>query len=221
MLSRQLLQTQETERRRISRELHDGIAQDLCGLKINLDALLLDSQGLTSEEREQVAEMSKAVLHSIACVRDLAYDLHPPELENPDLGETIRRYCDDLVRRTSLRIHFMAVDVDEVRLGFETRLALFRLVQEALINITKHAFATHVLIHLRFSSSEVILRIEDDGRGFDVRERFGAAVGERKMGLHVMRERVAMLNGEIHIESQPPSGTRILIRIPCVEGQDA
>lgn len=221
MLSRQLLQAQETERRRISRELHDTIAQDLCGLKINLDTLLLDSPGQTPEERERVAKMSRAVHRSIVSVRDLAYDLHPPELENTDLVETIRRHCDDIVGRTAMGIDLLAIGIEDVRLNLDTRLALYRLVQEGLINITKHADATHVLIHLCFSAPDIILRIQDNGRGFDVRERFGAAVAERKMGLHVMRERVAMLNGEIRVESQPSLGTSILVRIPCMEGEDA
>ena len=221
MLSRQLLQAQESERRRISRELHDSIAQDFCSLKINLDTLLLDSPGLTSQEQKKVAEMSRAIHRSIGCVRDLAYDLHPPEVENEDLAETIRLYCEDFSQRTAMSLDFITDGLEGVRLDFDTRLALYRLVQESLLNINKHANATHVLISLCASFPYLLLQIEDNGKGFDVRERFEAAVKERRMGLHIMQERAAMLRGEMHIESHPPLGTSILVRIPYEEGEHA
>jgi signal transduction histidine kinase len=108
----------------------------------------------------------------------------------------------------------------DLKLDFDTEINLYRLIQESLNNVRKHANADHVAIRIVASSPNIILRIEDNGRGFDVDGRLAKALQEKCMGLTSMEERVSLLNGTMSIKSQPSRGTRILIEVPCKEIRD-
>jgi signal transduction histidine kinase len=213
-LSRALVKVQEIERQEISRDLHDNLAQDLSSLKISLDTLLDDRPEFSFGDREKVSKLSRGVQRSISYVRDMIYDLHPAGLEHIGLAETIRVYCEEFGARNAKKVEFFSVGTGDLKLSFDTEIALYRLVQEGLTNIGKHADASHITIRLSGSFPHIILRIEDNGKGFDLQTRIFEALKERRMGLQIMQQRVALLNGEMVIDSRPRLGTKILVKVP-------
>jgi two-component system NarL family sensor kinase len=220
ILSQELLKTQEIERKRLSCDLHDNLAQDLAALKMGLHIFLDDQPGIPVEKRRRASELSGMVQRSIMAVRNIAHGLYPAGLEQLGLVRTVRRYCEDFSKRTAHEVDFASVGLEAIELDFDTKIVLYRLIQESLNNIQKHADATRVTIKLAASFPHIMLRIEDDGKGFYVEERLDAALRERRMGLWSMRQRVAHLRGELEIESRPKQGTRIQVRVPCMEKSD-
>ena len=213
-LSYELLVAQENERQRLSHDLHDHLAQDLSTLKIGLDTFFDDQSDISVEKKQKVSELSKMVQRTISVVRGLAYDLRPASLDQLGLVETVLHYCEDFSKRNALKVEFYSVGLNNIRLDFDTEIVLYRLIQEGLNNIQKHAEASHVVVRLSASFPHIILRIEDNGKGFDIEARSDAALGERCMGLPIMEERAALLNGKMKIESRPNQGTKILVEVP-------
>jgi PAS domain S-box-containing protein len=213
-LTHQLIKAQENERLRISRDLHDHIAQDLSTLKISLETLFVDQPAAT---RSKVAQLTGILHRSIAAVRDMAYDLRPPGLDQLGLVKTLVLYCEDFGKAGDIEMDFAAAGVDELNLEYEVEINIYRLVQEALNNIKRHAGANRVTIRLVASSPDIVIRIKDNGRGFDVNDRQKWALKEKRMGLQSMVERVRLLEGKINIQSKPGQGTYILIEIPLKE----
>lgn len=213
-LTQQLMKVQESERQMISRELHDRVGQDLSTLKIGCDTLFDDQPEVSPEVTQKVFELSKRLERCIMAVRDLAYDLRPHSLDQLGLVQTIFQYCEDFSEKTGLSIDFTSAGMDELNLDFDTEINLYRLVQEGLMNINKHADATHATLRLVTSFPTIILRIEDDGKGFDVKDRLITAMNEKRMGLRSMEERVSLLGGKMKIGSRPGKGTKIFVEIP-------
>ena len=219
-LSQELIKVQEKERQKISRDLHDNVAQDLATLKIGCDTLFEDSSGHPRELIRRVEGFSRILHKSIMSIRDMAYDLRPPGLDQLGIVTTISRYCEDFSDRHLLSIDFYSAGVSELTLNPDTEINLYRLVQEALNNIIKHAEATHVTIRLISSFPTIMLKIEDDGKGFDIQKRREEVIAEKRMGIQSMEERAALLHGTIKINSKPMQGTRIGIEIPFNENAD-
>jgi PAS domain S-box-containing protein len=213
-LSHQLLQAQEVERQRLAYDLHDHLAQDLSALKIAFDTLSDRHPEISTGARQKIAELSKGLYGVILAVRDLAYDLRPPGLDEAGLVDVLDEYCQEYSSQNNLEIEFLPVGVDESKLDFDTKITLYRLIQEALSNVRKHADASHVSIRLVSSFPNIVLRVEDDGRGFDVTARLAASHYEKRMGLLGIKERVALLGGTMEIQSQPERGTKIFIELP-------
>ncbi|MDY6881603.1 MAG: PAS domain S-box protein [Desulfatiglans sp.] len=213
-LSQELIKAQENERRRISRDLHDRVAQDLSTLNMAFEALF---NNMPEEMERKTSEFSKALRQSIHAVRNLAYDLLPPALDQLGLVETISQYCEDFSDRTGLDVNFASAGIDTLRLPFETQINLYRVIQEGLNNIRKHADADHVIMRLVASYPHIILRIKDDGKGFCVEERRSAAIDEKRMGLRNMEERINLLQGVMKVESRVGQGTVVYIEIPWKE----
>ena len=216
-LSHQLIKTQEIERCKLSRDLHDRVAQDLSSLRIGLGILLDDQLEVPAGTRQRVAELSEMLEGTIMAVRDLAYDLRPGNLEQLGLAQTLLQHCEEFSAKTGVNVDFSAAAIDELQLDFDTRITLYRLIQEGLNNVQKHADATDVTIRLVTSFPNIILRIEDNGRGFDVKNRLFSAANEKRMGLRSMEERAALLGGKMRIESRTRQGTKIFIEIPFKE----
>ena len=216
-LTQQLIRTQESERHSISRDLHDSVAQNLSTLKIGLDTLFHDQPNTPSEMRQRVAQLSAIVHQNIVDVRDLAYNLRPPGLDQWGLVETVLRYCEDFSERNAVEVEFFSVGLDQMKLDFDTEIALYRLIQEAMNNIGKHSHASHVTVTLSASFPRIILRIEDNGRGFEMDKDLDQATREQHMGLQIMRERVALLDGTMKIESRLNQGTKIWVEVPYRE----
>jgi PAS domain S-box-containing protein len=216
-LTQELMRAQESERQMISRELHDRVGQDLSTLKIGLDTLFENDPEVQSELREKVLEYSGTLQETIRGVRDLAYDLRPPSIDQLSVVQAIYQYCQDFSERTGLSLDFSSAGLDDLRLDFDTEINLSRLIQEGLNNIRKHADARNAKVRLISSFPNIILHIEDDGRGFDVEKRMATITHEKRMGLRSMEERVKLLGGEMMIRSRPGKGTRISIEVPYRE----
>jgi len=217
MLTHELIKVQENERKMISRELHDRFAQDLSVSKMDCDMLLKESPELTREIKEKLFRISKGLQGTITTIRDLSYELRPAGLEQMGLIEIIFQYCEEFSKKTGLSTDFTSAGMNDLNLNFDTKINLYRLVQEGLNNIRKHADASHVTIRLAAAYPNIILRIIDDGKGFDVKKRLADALDEKRMGLRSMEERVHLLQGRFEIQSRPAQGTKILTIIPQQE----
>lgn len=215
ILTHRLIQAQENERKRISRYLHDSVAQDLSSLKIGCDMIGDVFPDIPRGIRSKLAEMSKGLKRSIHLIRNVSYDLHPAVLDKLGLVRALNQYCQDFSLQTGIKIDFLPVGINGLNLDFDTEINLYRVVQEALNNIRKHAEAKTVTVRIVASFPNLILRIEDDGNGFDVTRRLTAALDEKRMGLRSMQERVGLLNGKFQIQSRPRQGTKIVIEVPC------
>jgi PAS domain S-box-containing protein len=217
-LNQQLIKAQENERNRIAGYLHDHVAQDLSSLKIGLETLF-DNQGEIPVER-RIKELSKILQDSITAVRDLSYDLHPPGMDQLGLVRTVYQYCEDFSEKNDVSVDFYTAGMKDLKLNFDTEINLYRLIQEGLNNIKKHADASQVIVRLVASAPNIILRIEDNGRGFDVKRRLARSLKEKRLGLSSMEERVSLLDGAIKIKSRPSKGTKIFIEVPYKEKKD-
>ncbi|MBA3037803.1 MAG: response regulator [Desulfobacterium sp.] len=216
-LSQQLLQAQETERQMISRDLHDKIAQDLSMLKIGCETLFDNNGHPTEDINKRVSQISDILHGIITAVRDMSYDLRPPGLDQFGIESTIYQYCEDFSEKTNLNIDFNSAGINDINLNPDIEINLYRLVQEGLNNIRKHADADHAIIKIVASYPNIILRIEDNGKGFDVNKRLAGLTNEKRMGLRSMEERVSLLEGKMAVTSHPGKGTKIFIEIPCKE----
>ncbi|RLC28218.1 MAG: hypothetical protein DRH56_00470 [Deltaproteobacteria bacterium] len=218
-LSQELMRAQETERRRISGYLHDNVAQDLSTLKIGFEALFRELSGTDADAGARVAGLSAILQGTIASVRNLAYDLRPPSLDQLGLVQAMFQYCEDFSEKSGLQVDFSAAGMEHLDMDSDTEINLYRLVQEGLNNVRRHAEASRVTVRMVASFPNIILRIEDDGKGFDVETRLTEARNAKRMGLQGMEERVGLLQGKMTIRSRPGHGTRILIEIPGREGR--
>jgi PAS domain S-box-containing protein len=216
-LTHELLKAQETERHKIARDLHDHIAQDLSSLKIGLQTAFNGDRPGKELTREQADHLIEILQRSISEVRNLAYDLRPPGLDQFGLVRTLYTYCEEFAHNTGFKIDFIAAGLDDLHLDDDIQINLYRLIQEALYNIKKHAQAKGVTIRLVASSPNLMLRIIDDGLGFEVARWRDRSHKEKRMGLQSMMERVGLLNGSIDIRSQDRKGTAIFITIPIKE----
>ncbi|MCD6298750.1 MAG: sensor histidine kinase, partial [Deltaproteobacteria bacterium] len=181
------------------------------------ETLFDDHPEASPEIRQRVSELTEILQGTITAVRGLAYDLRPPGLDQVGLIQSVFQYCEDFSENTGLSVDFKAAGMDGLRVDPDIEINLYRLVQEGLNNIKKHAEADHVIIRLVASFPNIILRIEDDGKGFDVEGRLLRASKEKRMGLGSMEERVSLLNGSLSIQSRLMEGTKILIEIPFKE----
>src|ERR1700730_17691949 len=199
-LSARILDLQDTERRRIARELHDSVGQYLVGLKINLEQLLGTRTNLSAAHEKLLTETVDLAERSIEEVRTISHLLHPPLLDEVGLESATRWYADGFAKRSTLKIN---LDLDRItnRWPKEVELALFRGLQESLTNVHRHASATSIEVVLTCSAGHVVLSVIDDGEGIptDVLTRFrtGMASG---VGLAGMRERLAELDGILEVE---------------------
>ena len=216
-LTHELIKAQENERSKIARDLHDHIAQDLSSLKIGLQTLFSGQMAHLETDPEQAENLIRILQRSISEVRNLAYDLRPPGLDQFGLVRTLFTYCEDFAQHNSIKIDFISAGLDDLILESDIEINLYRLIQEALYNVKKHAHAKGVTIRLVASSPNLMLRIIDDGQGFDARRWRAKSHREKRMGLQSMVERVGLLNGTIDIRSQPQKGTAIFISIPIKE----
>lgn len=220
-LTRELVMAQEGERQRIAYDLHDNVAQELATLKISCDTLV-DVAGRSPQEFEKTVHgFSRILQSSINTVRELAYELQPPSIEKMSLVDAIYNYCDEFSQRFSLRVDFYTAGMHNVELDREHRHHIQRIVQEALNNVRKHAQAQAVVIRLVAAHPHVILRIDDDGKGFDVARRRDEGEREKRMGLKGMENRVRLIKGRVRIDSAPGAGTRLFFEIPAEQGEGA
>jgi len=215
-LVRRLVFAQEEERARIAREMHDQFGQQLTVLNLKLDALRKDCQDDTSL-CEQVDTLQAVAQQISADVDSLVWEMRPMALDDLGLGAALTSYVQSWSRHLGIPVDLHAAGWDRGRLTIEIETVLYRIAQEALNNVAKHAHATNVAIVLEQHAGQVFLIIEDNGAGFDLQTVLDA--DEKGLGLIGMRERAAVVEGNIEIESQPNSGTTVVVRIPVPNGQ--
>jgi signal transduction histidine kinase len=209
-LSQQLLEAQEAERRRLARELHDEIGQALTAVKINLQGLERSGAAATGPRLEESIAIVDRALQQ---VRNLSLDLRPSLLDDLGLVAALRWYADRQAQRAGLAVEFVA-DPPGIRATSELETACFRVAQEALTNIVRHAQARSVHVELRQQDPELRLLIRDDGVGFDVAAARQRALRGGSLGILGMQERVGLLRGRLDIRSTPQRGTEIHVRLP-------
>ncbi len=210
LLSRRLLQTQERERRNIARELHDEIGQALTSVQLNLQAAepALKEPGTRSRLQESMATIERTLQQ----VRDLSLTLRPSVLD--DFGLVVAcKWLVDRLPRTDLVVDFLADEFKE-RPPIEIETACFRVAQEALTNVIRHASARRACIHLSNENQELLLVVRDDGIGFNAKHSLERATGGASLGLLGMQERTSLAGGKLEIESAPGRGTVIRARFP-------
>ncbi len=214
-LAAAVIKAQEEERRRVAREIHDGPAQALANLAMRLEVCqrMLEQQPQdVKEELKDLAELSRA---SLAEVRKIIFDLRPMALDDLGLTAALRAYINGLQEKTGLQVELVVLG-PEVPLDSALEVNAFRLVQEALSNVVKHAGVDRAWVRVETTRSQLNLVVEDEGVGFNVKEVMSSPNG---FGLMGMRERVEMFGGKFHVRSAPGQGTRVQISLP-LEGAE-
>jgi signal transduction histidine kinase len=204
-----VITAQEDERKRIARELHDSTSQSLTSLMIGLRTL--SDTCLQPEIRHRAEELRTVAASTLDDVHTLALQLRPSVLDDVGLPEAIKRHVTDCQKRHPLNIDLAITGLDEYRLPPAIETALYRITQEALANIIRHARAKTASIFIERGQDKVLAIIDDDGQGFD------SELIERQdghLGLYGIRERAELLSGHLVIESQPGAGTSLYVEIP-------
>jgi PAS domain S-box-containing protein len=218
-LSRQVLRVQEDERKRISRELHDVIAQTLTGINVQLAALAKGAAINTRDLARNIARTQQAVEKAVDIVHEFARELRPAVLDDLGLIPALHSFVKIFSRRTSLPVQLKAFAGVE-QLDIAKRTVLFRVAQEALTNVARHAQAGRVEVSILKFADRIILKIKDDGKSFEVK-RVLHGKGGKRLGLLGMRERVEMIGGTFDVESAPGQGTAIQVAIPAAQARNA
>lgn len=211
-LSRQLILAQEEERRVISRELHDVIAQSLAAINIRLATLKKAAELNTKDITTNIASTQLLVQNSFNTVHQFARELRPPALDDLGLIPALRAYMEKFFTQTGIHVQLIAF-ADVESLSLNKRTALFRVVQEALSNVARHAHATHVTVNIKKTLDSTIMEIHDNGIAFEVQKTLQSR-GSKRLGLLGMRERIEMLGGHFEIMSLAGKGTTIHVAIP-------
>lgn len=209
--SSQILRAQEEERKRIARELHDETSQALTSLLISL--ALLENTAQEPAARAQISQVRDIAHQTLRAIRNLSIDLRPSALDDLGLLPALRWYIKEYQQKVGIPVAFAAHGFKD-RYASEIETALYRIVQEALTNIAKHAKATHITIDLVEEGHQALAHIEDNGRGFEAATLLKTPTNERGLGLVGMRERAALLDGSVEIASTKGQGTTIDVTIP-------
>jgi len=210
---RRLADAEETERGRISRELHDRLGQDLTALKLGLQ-LVKKPGPFTPSVQSRIGQLEKLVDTLMQDIHRLAWELRPAALDDFGLDMALRRYATEWSEHNGVAAGFHSRGMETHRLPTEVETILYRIAQEALTNVLRHAKAQCVSVLLERRPDHVLLIVEDNGRGFDAQAVLKAPDAHGRLGLLGMQERVILANGTIEIESTPGAGTTVFVRIP-------
>jgi PAS domain S-box-containing protein len=211
-LSRQILSAQEEERKRISRELHDVIAQTLTGINIRLATLKQQATRNTKGLAGNIARTQQLVQKSVQIVHEFARELRPAVLDDLGLVPALHSFMKNFTANTGVRTH-LTTSAEVNHLDPAGRTVLYRVAQEALTNVARHARASQVKVCIQKRPDHICMKISDDGRAFQV-HRVLPARGRKRLGLLGMRERLEMIGGRLTIQSAPGQGTTIEAQIP-------
>lgn len=200
LMMKQVIRVQEDERKRFSRELHDGIGQSMYALLIQLDRII------SVEENTELEKLRKSVSTVIEEVRSLAWELRPSVLDDLGVTPAIRTYIENFTQHSAIRVHF---DSNlRKRLDIHVETTIYRVIQEALTNISKYAQVSEATVKLIETEYMVVVQIIDEGNGF-LRE-----ISKKGVGLFSMDERAKGIDGNLEIISAPGKGTRIVLTVP-------
>jgi PAS domain S-box-containing protein len=210
-LSRRLFEVQEEERRRLARDLHDDVGQALTALKIQLESLA--RTGGEVAVRSRVDECVDTVQHTLERVRQLSLSLRPSQLDDLGLAAALRSHLDRQARVAGLQAHFETEDAPQA-LAPEIETACFRVAQEAINNVLRHARARNLWLRLFTAGGRLAISVRDDGRGFDLDAVRQRAADGASLGLVGMEERMALAGGSFELRSTPGQGTVLLATFP-------
>lgn len=219
VLGIRIIKAQEEERQRVSREIHDGPAQSMANVVIKTEICekLIDRD--LEKARYELNQLKTIVRDCLKDVRKIIYDLRPMSLDDLGLIPTIQRFIINFEEETYIQVDFLVTAKNEAMHSI-IKLAVFRIVQEALNNIRKYSKAKNVTIRLEIINKSITLLIIDDGIGFDVQREVTNSREESGFGLFIMSERVGLLKGKIDIQSNFGTGTRIKINIPLKDEEE-
>jgi signal transduction histidine kinase len=212
-LRRKLLYAQEEERRRIARELHDQMGQNLTALNFGLKALL-DGETRSGNLGRSVQSLQELAKQTARDLHRVAVELRPPALDDLGLVKAIQNLLQTWSARSRIEVDFEAAKYEPDGISKEIETTVYRVIQEGLNNIAKHSGAKHVGLLLRCAADHVQTIIEDDGCGFDIRQVSSGANGPGRLGLLGIQERLGMVGGHLNIESTPSRGATLIVRIP-------
>jgi signal transduction histidine kinase len=217
-LSHQVLQAQEEERKRISRELHDEIAQVLMAITLHLAALKKEAAPNSKDLKRKITRTQRLVEKSVNIVHRFAGQLRPPALDDLGLIPALHSYMKDFARQTGIPIRVTSFTRGRTeQLDSAKRTVLYRVAQEALSNVARHAQATLVKVSIQKLDGDIRMEIKDNGKSFQVQGVL--PTGRNKgLGLLGMRERVEMVGGRFTVESAPGKGTTVRAEIPFANG---
>ncbi len=209
-----IIRAQEEERKRISREIHDGPAQTLASLTMRID-YCIEQHTADSVLVEELLDLKDSVIRSLKDIRRFIFDLRPMALDDLGLIPTLEQFISGFKARTGVAV-YVEVEGNRIKIGGDRELAVFRVIQEAANNSVRHAEASSVHIFLNYDNARdrLAVVVKDDGKGFDVsetRKKYGTL---KKLGLISMEERVRFAGGEFHIVSDPGTGTVVSFWIP-------
>jgi signal transduction histidine kinase len=214
MLSRQLLTAQEEERKKISRELHDVIAQTLTSINVQLATLksraLLNIKGL----ERSIARTQRLVVHSVSIIHQFARELRPSVLDDLGLVPALHTFMKRFGEQTGIRVSLTASAALK-QASSEIRTVLYRVAQEALNNVGRHSRATQASVSIRKMAGAVCMTVKDNGKGFHKEQLLGASKRKR-LGMLGMRERLEMIGGTFNVTSTPGKGTTLLAQVPLI-----
>ncbi|MDF1700781.1 MAG: sensor histidine kinase [Planctomycetota bacterium] len=213
-VTRKLLTAHEDERRRVSRDLHDELGQNLTAVNLTLEGLRTAAAADAKELQREVRRSQALLLRAMKKVRRFAMDLRPSLLDHLGLVPALRDLTASFARGCKLDVRF-AMDSEELGLGAERATAMYRVAQEALTNVRRHARATRVEITVRRQPGAVQLEVHDNGRAFD--PHHGMSPPRRGLGMLCMRERMGLVGGTLVIEPSKGQGTRVLANLPDAE----
>ncbi len=219
LIGLKIILAQEEERKRIAREIHDGLAQSLANLilRSEITERLMD-RGEYEVVREEVADLKAQVRLGLEEVRKMIFNLRPMTLDDLGLVPTLRKFAQDFEEKHHIRTKFEIVG-KEARLPSPMEVAVYRFVQEAFSNILKHSGATYVFVELTYEPAWVKVLIHDNGRGFNV-ELMQARTPEGSFGLIGMKERVELLEGVFEVQSDENAGTKLMMSVPVNDDQE-
>jgi two-component system sensor histidine kinase DegS len=207
-----ITRVQEEERKRLSRELHDEIAQSLSLLVLELDVFCQEGKNAQQDMLKRLEKARETARNTLNEVRRYSHELRPGMLDNLGLIAAMESLVEDLSNGYPVRVDFI-VTGDTVRMADEVELAIFRIAQESLTNIRKHSGASHVRVSISFRGKKVKLSIVDNGKGFNIKESDSFAKSGH-LGLVGMRERANLIKGTLIVKTEPGKGTRISVDVP-------
>jgi signal transduction histidine kinase len=218
LMSRQFLLVQEEERKKISRELHDVIAQTLTSINLRLADLKADAATNTKDLEQNITSTQQLVAQSVNIVHRFARELRPTVLDDVGLIPALHTFMQGFKEKTGIHLSLSAFAAVEQMKG-DKRTVLYRVAQEALTNIARHAQASRAEVRIERLDGAVCMRIKDNGQGFQTEHALQHAKKSKRLGLLGMRERLEMVNGTFTIKSAPGKGTSVIAQIPFANGR--
>ena len=218
-LTRQLLSAQEEERKRISRELHDVIAQTLTGINVKLSALKVEAASDNKNLQKKIVSTQRLVEKSVDIVHRFARELRPSVLDDLGLIPALQAFLKQYTEDTGIRVSLKAFAGIEKSSGLQ-RTALYRIAQEALTNVARHSGASHAEVIIQENEGVTTMEIKDDGKGFEV-DGTSRAKNSIRLGLLGMRERIEMVGGTFCVISAPDTHTTVRVELPSIENSQS